>query len=167
MLAHSSTSFPLYILLHHFRCFFFRLYRQLIRPQLECAVSIWNPYLKRDIEVIKKVQCRATKCICNLKDKSYQDRLSTLGIDTLQQRRSIFDLIEVFKIVHNLSFQQFPDFFLFDTNKITCSHQYNCPNYVFTEIFVNILFLLELLICGIIFLSYCLGFFDFCNLKVF
>ena len=35
---------------------FFRLYRQLERPQLEYAVSIWNPYLKRDIDLIEKVQ---------------------------------------------------------------------------------------------------------------
>ena len=56
--------------------------------------------------------------------KSYQDHLSILGIDTLQQRRSIFDLIEVFKIVHNLSPLQFSDFSAFDTNKITRGHQY-------------------------------------------
>ena len=100
--------------------FFFRLCRQLVRPQLEYAVSICNPYLKHDNELIEKVQHRATKCICSLKDKSYHDRLSTLGIDTLQQqRRSIFDLIEVFKIVHNLSPVQFFNFFSFDTNKIT------------------------------------------------
>ena len=61
---------------------------------------------------------------CSLKDKSEQDRLSALGIGSLQQRRSIFDLVEVFKIVHNLSPLQFSDFFKFDTNKITCSHQY-------------------------------------------
>ena len=67
--------------------------RQLARFQLEYAVSIWNPYLMRDIDLIEKVQQRATKCIFSLKDKSYQDRLSTLGIDTLPQRRSIFDLI--------------------------------------------------------------------------
>ena len=57
-----------------------------------------------------------------LKDKSYQNRLSALGIDTLQPRSSIFALIEVFKIVYNLSLQ-FSDSFLFDANKITCGHQ--------------------------------------------
>ena len=89
---------------------FFRLYRLLLGPQLEYAVSIWNPYFKRDIELIEKAQCRATKCICSLKDKFEQDRLSALGIDSLQQRGSIFDLIEVFKIVHDLSPLQFSDF---------------------------------------------------------
>ena len=76
--------------------------------------SMWNPYLKRDIELIGKVLCGATKSICSLNNKSHQDCSSLLGADTVQQRRSIFCLIEVFKIVHNLCCYNFQFSFLFD-----------------------------------------------------
>ena len=37
------------------------LYNSYVRPQLEFGVSAWNPYLKRDIETLERVQRRATK----------------------------------------------------------------------------------------------------------
>ena len=32
----------------------FLLYKQLVRPHLEYATCAWKPYLKRDVELIKK-----------------------------------------------------------------------------------------------------------------
>ena len=73
----------------------------MVRSQLEYANSVWNPHTKEDIEIIEKVQMRATKSVESVKHWSYEDRLKKLGIPTLKYRRPRGDLIEVFKIITN------------------------------------------------------------------
>jgi len=50
---------------------FVLLYKAMVRPHLEYANSVWCPYKKGDIEIIEKVQKRATKLIISLKKLSY------------------------------------------------------------------------------------------------
>jgi len=59
------------------------------------------PYKKCDIEIIEKVQKRATKLIISLKHLSYNERLKQLQLPTLKYRRLRGDMIKVFKMVHN------------------------------------------------------------------
>src|SRR6218665_1168216 len=40
-----------------------RLYKTLLRSQLEYCIQVWSPYLKQDMEKLEKVQRRATKMI--------------------------------------------------------------------------------------------------------
>jgi hypothetical protein len=40
---------------------FFTLYKQYVRPQLECATSAWTPWFAGDIKMIEKVQEKALK----------------------------------------------------------------------------------------------------------
>ena len=49
-----------------------------------------------------KIQKRATKLVIKLKNKSYIDRLIYLNLPTLKYRCLRGDVIEVFKITHNL-----------------------------------------------------------------
>jgi len=58
------------------------------------------PIQRSDIEIIEKVQKRATKLIISLKHLSYSERLKQLKLPTLKYRRLCGDMIEVFKTVH-------------------------------------------------------------------
>ena len=40
---------------------FLKLYKQIVRPRLEYATAVWNPHYKRDVDLLEKVQSRATK----------------------------------------------------------------------------------------------------------
>ena len=55
-----------------------------------------------DIKDIEKVQKRATKLIINLKHMSYTDRLLRLKLPTLKYRSIRGDMIEVYKITHDI-----------------------------------------------------------------
>ena len=74
------------------------LYTTYVRPHLEYCVPIWSPYLVRNIEVLEKLQKRATKLIKGYKKLPYDQRLKSLGIYTLFCHHQCGDLIEVFKI---------------------------------------------------------------------
>ena len=78
---------------------FLLLYQSLIRPHLDYAVSVWNPSLKQDIQLIEKVQERATKLVNCLKHLKYEDRLIKLEITSLEVRRVRGDMIQFFKIL--------------------------------------------------------------------
>ena len=59
-----------------------------------------------DIKRLEAVQRNATKQVNGLKDKPYQERLKILNLPTLACRRDRGDMIEVYKIIHNLYEQQ-------------------------------------------------------------
>ena len=89
---------------------FMKVYPSLVRTHMEFAVQAWSPQLKKDIEILEKVQARATKLVPEISNLSYPQRLIELGLTTLVERRKRGDLIEVFKIMHgfdNLDRSQF------------------------------------------------------------
>ena len=59
---------------------FILLYRAMVRPHIEYAHSVWNPFLKGNIENIEKVQKRATKLVISLKHLTYKERLETTHV---------------------------------------------------------------------------------------
>jgi len=60
------------------------------------------PLQKGDIEAIEKVQKRATKLVISLKKLPYKERLLQLNLHTLKYRRLRGDMIEVYKIIHDM-----------------------------------------------------------------
>ena len=76
-----------------------KLYKSLIRPNLEYCIKALIPYLQRDIDTLEKVQRRATKMVSGLEKVPYEERLKHLNLTTLKARRNRGDLIEVVKIL--------------------------------------------------------------------
>ena len=73
-----------------------------VRPLLEYNTYIWSPFDVGSITKIERVQRHFTKRIPSVSTLCYNDRLKTLGLDSLEYHRLRYDLVMMYKIVHNL-----------------------------------------------------------------
>jgi len=78
------------------------LLKSIIRPTVEYATTILNPWYQMDIAEIESVQRKFTKCISGLKNLSYERRLQVLNLPTLVKRREYYDLLECYKLAYGL-----------------------------------------------------------------
>ena len=69
-------------------------------PHLEYCVQVWRPYGNKDMDMLERMQKRATKIIPELRDLSYKESLKECGLTTIETRRLRGDQIEVFKILN-------------------------------------------------------------------
>ena len=77
-----------------------KLYITYIRPYLEYSTPAWNPWTRKDIEMLEKVQERALRQITSLGHLTYSEKLDRLGLSTLEDRRERADMVQVWKILH-------------------------------------------------------------------
>lgn len=104
----------------HFDCSSFStLYKTYVRPHMEFAVQAWNPYLRKDIDCLEKIQHRATKLVPQLRNLDYEDRLKALNLTTLEERRARGDLIQAYKIITGKDNVNCEQFFTFRENADT------------------------------------------------
>ena len=81
---------------------FLPLHKTMVRSHLEYAVAVWYPYKIKHKIAIENVQRRATKQLPGMRDLSYIETLKLLKLPTLAYRRLRGDMIEVYKIMHEL-----------------------------------------------------------------
>lgn len=84
-----------------------------IRPIIEYNSVIWNPTLKKHIDLLENVQRRFTKRIPSISHLSYLERLAAINLQPLELRRLHFDIVYYYKILHNLTPHKSSDFFMF------------------------------------------------------
>lgn len=77
------------------------IYKTYVRPILEFAAVIHSPAYLKDILLLESVQRRFTKRLPGLFNLTYDARLKTLNLMSLEQRRLRGDLIDCYKWVHN------------------------------------------------------------------
>ena len=79
-------------------------YKTIVRPKLEYASAAWDPYLKKDIAKVEKVQRKAARfCTGNYKQTaSVTDMIKELDWETLELRRTKCRLNMMYKLSHKI-----------------------------------------------------------------
>ena len=62
-------------------------------------MQFWSPQLRKDIDAIERVQCRATRLIPDIARLSIEERLEETGLYALERRWLRGDMIEMFKVM--------------------------------------------------------------------
>ena len=79
------------------------LYKTLLRSHLEYGIQFWSPHIRKNVEVLERIQRRFRKMLPGSECMVYDQRLRELGLYTLERRRMRGDLIDVYKILRGIN----------------------------------------------------------------
>ena len=79
------------------------LYKMLVCPLLEYATCVWDPYLRKNINNIEKVQAFALKICLKEWHINYEVLIETASIPTLEKRRQYLKQCQLYSIINGLS----------------------------------------------------------------
>ena len=94
------------------------LYKTYIRPHIEYCIQAWSPYYAKDIDMLEKIQHRATKLVPHLSNLPYKEQIQTLNLYSLYCRRQRGNLIETFKILKQYLSIDSTKFFTLSTSNL-------------------------------------------------
>lgn len=83
------------------RNIFIKLYKSHVRSLLEFSVPAWSPWTEADKLILENVQKRAVRMVSGLTG-TYKENLKVLNLQTLEDRRERYDLIQTYKIIKEL-----------------------------------------------------------------
>jgi len=72
------------------------------RPKLEYGFGAWCPWLESDIKTLEKVQEREVQMIADKRGATYAERLKSVGLTSLRERRNRGVAIETFKMIKEI-----------------------------------------------------------------
>ena len=120
--AHMRASLILRAFVSSDRDLLTKAYITYVRPILEYCTPVWSPHTLGNINRIESCQRWFTKRLKGLAGLGYYDRLTLLGLESLQLRRVKYDLIMFYKIVHDIVDINTEDFFHFSQYCKTRGH---------------------------------------------
>ena len=80
---------------------YIHLFRTYVRCHLEYAVTTWNPWTEQDTKILEDVQRRAIKQVRGI-EGTYEEKLEHVGLTNLVDRRERGDMLQTYKIIHQV-----------------------------------------------------------------
>ena len=95
---------------NHSPGFYIHLVITYVRPLLEVNTVIWSPSYVCIINMIEDVQKQFTRRLCS--HLNYFDLLKHFSLKSLEERRLMFDLYELFHVIHMHNYHKFNSHFV-------------------------------------------------------
>ncbi len=107
-----------------------KLYVSLIRPHLEYACSVWDPFSAKDCDILESVQRFASRVCLKNWSCEYPEMLNSLNLPSLATRRKVINLSLMYKIANGLA--------MFPEAPLSSVHHPYATRYVHNLSFCNI-----------------------------